>query len=109
MNGHVEASTSSNPSSILPASYHPHPRPKPIQTDLFDRLDPFSVKQELHDALGENGLPYWKAMNAYLLGQMGRAEMAEVVKEFLKGRLCEYEGGLFGVCPHYKRYTADSQ
>ena len=55
-----------------------HPRPP-------TRVDIGRVKQELHDALGEDGLPYWKALNGYLLGQIGRGEMEGLVKEWLKG------------------------
>lgn len=45
-----------------------------------------SIKQELHDTLGENGLPYWKALNGYLLGQIGKLEMEGMVKSWLKGK-----------------------
>ncbi|WVO15895.1 hypothetical protein L204_103560 [Cryptococcus depauperatus] len=47
-------------------------------------LDIHVIKQELHDALGEEGLPYWKAMNAYLVGQLGRGELESMVRGCLK-------------------------
>ena len=50
------------------------------------RVDLGTIKQELHDALGENGLPYWKALNGYLLGQIGKSEMESMVKGWLKGK-----------------------
>jgi len=49
-------------------------------------VDVGSIKQELHDTLGENGLPYWKALNGYLLGQIGKLEMEGMVKSWLKGK-----------------------
>lgn len=49
------------------------------------RIDIGRIKQELHDTLGEDGLPYWKALNGYLLGQIGRGEMEGLVREWLKG------------------------
>ncbi|KAK8858465.1 hypothetical protein IAR55_002692 [Kwoniella newhampshirensis] len=77
-----QASTSLQPDSLTPASYHPQPRPPPLP---FSRSDTHSIKQELHDALGENGLPYWKAMNGYLLAQIGKGELEGMVKGWLKG------------------------
>ena len=53
------------------------------------RIDLHSVKQELHDALGEDGLPYWKALGGYLLGQYGRDEMESLVRGWLKGKNSE--------------------
>jgi transcriptional coactivator HFI1/ADA1 len=50
------------------------------------RVDLGTIKKELHDALGENGLPYWKALNGYLLGQIGKSEMESMVKGWLKGK-----------------------
>jgi hypothetical protein len=50
------------------------------------RVDLGAIKQDLHDALGENGLPYWKALNGYLLGQIGKSEMESMVKGWLKGK-----------------------
>jgi transcriptional coactivator HFI1/ADA1 len=50
------------------------------------RVDLSTIKQDLHDALGENGLPYWKALNGYLLGQIGKSEMESMVKGWLKGK-----------------------
>jgi hypothetical protein len=49
------------------------------------RADIGRIKQELHDVLGEDGLPYWKALNAYLLGQISRGEMESLVRGWLKG------------------------
>lgn len=79
----AQASTSTNPNTVTPASYHPNPRPKPVPPLV--RVDVLGIKQELHDALGENGLAYWKALNGYLIGQVGRAELEGLVREWLKG------------------------
>lgn len=49
------------------------------------RVDIHAIKQELHDVLGEAGLPYWKSLNAYLVGQLGRAELEDMVRGWLKG------------------------
>ena len=86
--GPDRVSTSSNTQSTLPASYHPLPRPQPLPA--FRRLDIHAVKQELHDVLGDDGLPYWKALNGYLLGQVGRDELGMMVKGWLKGKQCEH-------------------
>lgn len=51
----------------------------------MSRVDVGSIKQELHDELGENGLPYWKALNGYLMAQIGRSEMEGMVRGWLKG------------------------
>jgi transcriptional coactivator HFI1/ADA1 len=80
---HDQASTSANPFSTTPANYHPHPRP--VSAPPVTRLDIHAIKQELHDALGEHGLPYWKAVNGYLLGQVGRGELQDMVRGWLKG------------------------
>lgn len=45
-----------------------------------------ALKQDLHDALGEHGLAYWKALNGYLLGQVGRGEVVDLVRTWLKGK-----------------------
>lgn len=82
------ASTSANPAAVTPASYHPAPRPVP-NTFPFHRIDTHQIKQQLHDALGEAGLPYWKALNAYLLGQLGRHELEALVRGWLKGKNSE--------------------
>lgn len=68
----------------------PAPRPNPpalIPPPIppFHRADTLHIKQKLHDALGEAGLPYWKTLNAYLLGQVGRDELANLVRGWLKG------------------------
>lgn len=91
----LRVSTSTNTQSTLPASYHPNLRPHP--QPAFQRVDIHAIKQELHDALGEDGLPYWKALNGYLLGQVGREEMGVMIKGWLKGRKRERQklyGGL---------------
>lgn len=53
---------------------------------MLERTDMHSLKQDLHDALGEHGLAYWKALNGYLLGQVGRSELVEMVKGWIKGK-----------------------
>lgn len=99
-----QASTSSQPNITTPATYHPQPRPQPLPP--FQRIDIHPIKQELHDVLGENGLPYWKALNGYLLGQVGREEMAGMVKGWLKGKHGElllrsiFSEALTGIEPH---------
>jgi transcriptional coactivator HFI1/ADA1 len=50
------------------------------------RADIHTIKQELHDELGENGLAYWKALHGYLMGQVGRNEMESLVRTWLKGK-----------------------
>ncbi|WOO84792.1 uncharacterized protein LOC62_06G008304 [Vanrija pseudolonga] len=94
------ASTSANPIAMTPASYHPGPRPTPApgsgatnapatttaSLPPFHRIDTHQIKQQLHDALGEAGLPYWKALNGYLLGQVGRDELTALVRGWLKGK-----------------------
>ncbi|WVQ96821.1 hypothetical protein IAU59_003928 [Kwoniella sp. CBS 9459] len=80
----------SAPSSLQPQSqlqsYNVPPpapaRPRPIP---FERMDTHAIKQELHDALGEDGLPYWKALNGYLLGQIARDELESMVRSWFKG------------------------
>ncbi|RXK41652.1 hypothetical protein M231_01152 [Tremella mesenterica] len=81
-----EPSTSSQPLRTIPSESLPPSILDPIQTDYFETLDPALIKQELHDVLGVNGLPYWKAMNGYLLGQLGRAEVLDMIRDFLKGK-----------------------
>ncbi|TXT13060.1 hypothetical protein VHUM_01461 [Vanrija humicola] len=83
---------------MTPASYHPGPRPTPAPSangpgtaaapslPPFHRIDTHQIKQQLHDALGEAGLPYWKALNGYLLGQVGRDELTALVRGWLKGK-----------------------
>ncbi|ORY31420.1 transcriptional regulator of RNA polII, SAGA, subunit-domain-containing protein [Naematelia encephala] len=51
----------------------------------FERMDVHLIKQELHDVLGRDGLPYWKALNGYLLGQVSRDELNYMVQTWLKG------------------------
>jgi transcriptional coactivator HFI1/ADA1 len=81
------ASTSAHPHQAISASYHPLPRPKPLPP--LEPVDTQAVKQELHDALGENGLPYWKAMNGYLLGQVGKGELEGMVRSWLPKDRCK--------------------
>jgi transcriptional coactivator HFI1/ADA1 len=50
------------------------------------RIDVNEIKQQLHDALGEDGLPYWKAVGAYLIGQIAKEELANMVRGWLKGK-----------------------
>lgn len=55
----------------------------------FERIDINGIKKELQDALGDDGLRYWKAVSGYLLGQIGRQELGEMVKGWLRGRKSE--------------------
>lgn len=57
----------------------------PADLPPYERIDLDAIKQELHDALGENGLPYWKALNGFLLGQLRRDELVGMVHKWLKG------------------------
>lgn len=61
--------------------------PNGIGSSLM-RIDIHAIKQELHDVLGEAGLPYWKSLNAYLVGQLGRGELEEMVRGWLKKDHC---------------------
>jgi hypothetical protein len=61
-----------------------HPRASPVSSWHGRDID--NIKQELHDALGEHGLPYWKALSGYLMGQVGRSELEFMAKGWLKGR-----------------------
>lgn len=85
--GPSRLSISRDTQSTLPASYRPTHRPHPIFT--IQRVDIHAIKQELHDALGEDGLPYWKALNGYLLGQLRREELGVMVTGWFKGKKCE--------------------
>lgn len=82
---------------------HPHPPVASSSTHMYQnhtlprrngivssqmRVDIHAIKQELHDVLGEAGLPYWKSLNAYLVGQLGRAELEDMVRGWLKGDHC---------------------
>lgn len=60
-----------------------HPRPQPLPPLV--RVDTQAIKQELHDALGENGLAYWKAVNGYLVAQLSKRELEGMVRGWLKG------------------------
>ncbi|ODN74236.1 hypothetical protein L198_08257 [Cryptococcus wingfieldii CBS 7118] len=73
----------SHPQAGLPIAQQPngHQNARPFT----GRHDIHQIKQELHDALGEEGLPYWKSLNAYLLGQLGRGELEGMVRGWLKG------------------------
>lgn len=63
--------------------------PAPNSPIPFQRIDTHQIKQQLYDALGEAGLPYWKALNGYLLGQVGRDELVALVRGWLKGKARE--------------------
>ncbi|OXG33463.1 transcriptional coactivator HFI1/ADA1 [Cryptococcus neoformans Bt120] len=82
------------------STLHPHPPAASSSTHMYQnhtlpgrngivtsqmRIDIHAIKQELHDVLGEAGLPYWKSLNAYLVGQLGRGELEEMVRGWLKG------------------------
>jgi len=80
-NGHASTSTTG---PITNGTY----QPPPIRAEHlppFQRTDINGLKQELHDVLGDRGLPYWKALNGYLLGQLGRDELVAMVHRWLKG------------------------
>jgi transcriptional coactivator HFI1/ADA1 len=85
---HPHASTSTLPST-LPQSqsngHHVNEDSKPAELPPYERVDIEAIKQELHDLLGENGLPYWKALNGFILGQLRRDELVSMVKKWLKG------------------------
>lgn len=85
------------------STLHPHPPAASSSTHMYQnhtlpgrngivtsqmRIDIHAIKQELHDVLGEAGLPYWKSLNAYLVGQLGRGELEEMVRGWLKGDHC---------------------
>jgi hypothetical protein len=80
-NGH--ASTSSNLSAVNGTYQTPTIRAEHLPP--FQRTDINALKQELHDVLGDRGLPYWRALNGYLLGQIGRDELVSMVNRWLKG------------------------
>ncbi|WRT67658.1 uncharacterized protein IL334_004630 [Kwoniella shivajii] len=82
-------------SSLNHASSSNSHRPPPVSQHLpFERIDTHSIKQQLHDSLGEDGLPYWKALNGYLLGQIGRGELEAMVRSWLKGDKLELHNTL---------------
>ncbi|WVQ65921.1 uncharacterized protein L199_004099 [Kwoniella botswanensis] len=84
--------SSSNTPNLHPSSSIPAPViPKPIP---FERIDTHSIKQQLHDVLGEDGLPYWKALNGYLLGQLARSELEGMVRGWFKGDKLELHNTL---------------
>jgi transcriptional coactivator HFI1/ADA1 len=80
-NGH--ASTSTNPS--VANGNHQTPTIRAEHLPPFQRTDINALKQELHDVLGDRGLPYWRALNGYLLGQIARDELVSMVTRWLKG------------------------
>ncbi|ORX40222.1 transcriptional regulator of RNA polII, SAGA, subunit-domain-containing protein [Kockovaella imperatae] len=63
----------------------PPPPPLPPMVEKLFATDIQLIKQELHDALGEAGLAYWKTLNGYLLGQIGKSELEVMVRGWLKG------------------------
>ncbi|OCF43920.1 hypothetical protein I317_02190 [Kwoniella heveanensis CBS 569] len=80
---HVQSQSHLRPQASNVPPPPPAPaRPRPIP---FERMDTHAIKQELHDELGEDGLPYWKALNGYLLGQIGRNELESMVRSWFKG------------------------
>lgn len=58
---------------------------QPAELPPYERVDIEAIKQELHVLLGDNGLPYWKALNGFLLGQLRRDELVSMVRKWLKG------------------------
>lgn len=80
-NGHASTSTTG---PIANGIYQPPPL-RAEHLPPFQRTDINGLKQELHDVLGDRGLPYWKALNGYLLGQLGRDELVAMVHRWLKG------------------------
>jgi len=80
-NGH--ASTSTN-ASVANGTYQA-PTIRAEHLPPFQRTDINALKQELHDVLGDRGLPYWRALNGYLLGQIARDEIVSIVNRWLKG------------------------
>lgn len=91
------ASTStSTPPPLNGASGSNGPALQPQPLPPYERVDIDAIKQELHDVLGDNGLPYWRTLNGYLLGQLSRDELVALVKKWLKGdhgRSCLSYGG----------------
>ncbi|KAL7410953.1 transcriptional regulator of RNA polII, SAGA, subunit-domain-containing protein [Mrakia frigida] len=51
----------------------------------YVRIDTLKIKQQLHDVLGENGLPYWQALVSFLTGKIGREELDGLVDGWLGG------------------------
>ena len=97
--GHDDPSLQSA-NSLLPANFpqsnlqssqpdagpsRPTPKPANPMVEKLFRTDIQAIKQELHDALGEAGLAYWKTLNGYILGQVSRGELEVMVRGWLKG------------------------
>ncbi|WWC88810.1 uncharacterized protein L201_003723 [Kwoniella dendrophila CBS 6074] len=80
--------------ALPPQNYNPDSIPKLPRPLPFERIDTHSIKQQLHDVLGEDGLPYWKALNGYLLGQLGRGELESMVRSWFKGDKLELHNTL---------------
>lgn len=94
----LEARTSASPTTALAGPSRPYRSPTPPSVtsygppSYYKHSDIDGVKQELHDALGENGLPYWRALRGYLLGQIGRGELEAMIRAWLDGRKGERPG-----------------
>ncbi|KAL7423188.1 hypothetical protein Q5752_002488 [Cryptotrichosporon argae] len=82
-NGHAPPPGLFPPAQPAPAPAAPT-GPRRIEPE---RADVEAAKRALHDALGEAGLPYWKALNGYLVGQVGRAELVGLVHGWLKTKV----------------------
>ncbi|WVW84512.1 hypothetical protein I302_106546 [Kwoniella bestiolae CBS 10118] len=85
----MSMTNSPNPNAIASSSIPILPKPLP-----FERIDTHSIKQQLHDVLGEDGLPYWKALNGYLLGQLAKSELEGMVRGWFKGDKLELHNTL---------------
>lgn len=96
-NQHASTSTPpSAPQGLQSNGTHTYGDTKSAELPPYERVDIEAIKQELHGLLGENGLPYWKALNGFLLGQLRRDELVSMVRKWLKG-------------PHRTCHTAQTQ
>ncbi|CDZ98696.1 Transcriptional coactivator Hfi1/Transcriptional adapter 1 [Phaffia rhodozyma] len=48
----------------------------------YVRIDTLKIKQHLHDALGSNGLAYWKTLQDFITGRLSRDELDDLVTEW---------------------------
>ena len=108
------ASTSTPPSTLHANQIngtHTNEESKPAELPPYERVDIEAIKQELHDLLGENGLPYWKALNGFLLGQLRRDELVSMVKKWLKGpnRKCHMPYAALACMVADNRFSATTQ
>jgi hypothetical protein len=72
----------------LSVSSQPLTRPPPLPSiPPFERIDTLQIKKQLHDELGEDGLKYWTAFQAYIKGSIARAEFMNMgrAEGWLKG------------------------